>query len=74
MLLADGMRLGDFSAELGRYLPSLLRCDPAVANLRISGAFPLDHPERILSMLVSTYPVQALRRFGGYWVTLAPLS
>lgn len=71
MLLADGMPLADFSAELGRYLPGLLRCDPEVAGLRISGAFPLDQPERILSMLVSTYPVRALRRFGGYWVTLS---
>lgn len=71
MLLADDMRLDDFAAELGRYLPGLLRCEPEVAGLRISGTFPLDQPERILSMLVSTYPVQALKRFGGYWVTLS---
>lgn len=71
MLVADNMRLDDFSRELARYLPGLLRCEPEVANVRVSGTFPLEHPERILTMLVSTYPVQAWRRFGGYWVTLA---
>ncbi|WP_432241355.1 FecR domain-containing protein [Herbaspirillum robiniae] len=74
MLLADNMRLADFTAELARHRPGLLRCEPDVAELRVSGTFPLDQPDQILSMLVSTYPVQAMRRFGGYWVTLSARS
>ncbi|MGF6348037.1 FecR domain-containing protein [Variovorax sp. W2I14] len=72
MLLADGMRLADFAAELSRYRPGLLQCDTAVADLRISGAFPLADTDGVLRMLVSTYPVDAATRLRGYWVTLVP--
>lgn len=70
MLLADKMRLADFCAELAQWHPGFVRCDAAVANLRVSGAFPVAEPERALSMLVSTYPVDAATRLRGYWVTL----
>ena len=72
MLLADGMRLADLVAELARYRPGLLHCDPVVAGLRVSGAFPVTDTDRVLSMLVSTYPVDAATRLGGHWVTLVP--
>ncbi len=70
MLLADRMRLADFTAELSRYRPGALHCDPAIGDLRISGAFPIDDTDRVLRMLVSTYPVDARTRLRGYWVTL----
>ncbi len=72
MLLADNLCLADFCAELDRWRSGFLRVDPAVANVRISGAFPLAEPERALTMLVSTYPVDAATRLRGYWVTLVP--
>lgn len=72
MLLADGMRLADFAAELSRYRPGALQCDAAVGNMRISGAFPIDDTDRVLRMLVSTYPVDAVTRLRGYWITLVP--
>lgn len=72
MLLADRMRLADFAAELSRYRPGALYCDPAIGDLRISGAFPIDDTDRVLRMLVSTYPVDARTRLRGYWVTLVP--
>ncbi|WP_448108253.1 FecR domain-containing protein [Pseudomonas azerbaijanoccidentalis] len=72
MLVADGMSLGDFAKELARYRHGLVRCDPAVARIRISGAFPLDDSRRALSMLALTYPVKVTTHFGGYWVTLSP--
>lgn len=72
MLLADRMRLADFAAELSRYRPGALHCDAAVADLRVSGAFPIADTDRVLGMLVSTYPVDAVTRLRGYWVTLVP--
>lgn len=72
MLVADGMSLGEFAKELARYRHGLVRCDPAVARIRISGAFPLDDSRRALSMLALTYPVKVTTHFGGYWVTLSP--
>lgn len=72
VLYADGMRLDDFAAELSRYRPGLVRCDPAVAALRISGAFQLQDTEYILAMLRETLPVQVVTRTR-YWVTLVPV-
>lgn len=72
MLLADQMRLDELAAELSRYRNGLVRVDPAVAGLRVSGAFPLADSERTLDMLVSTYPVDAVQRLRGYWITLIP--
>lgn len=70
-IIAERMRLVDFLAELGRYRQGILRCDPAVADLRLSGSFPLDDGERILAMLENSLPVRVQRRTP-YWVTVAP--
>lgn len=72
MLVADGMSLGNFARELARYRHGLVRCDPAIAHLRISGAFPLDDSRRALNMLALTYPIKVTTHFAGYWVTLSP--
>ncbi|GKS73543.1 FecR family protein [Acidovorax sp. SUPP950] len=58
MLVADGMRLGDFIAELRRYRRGYLACAPEVADLRIVGSYPLADTDRILSALQATLPVQ----------------
>jgi transmembrane sensor len=63
------VRLDDFLADIGRYRQGLLRCEPAVAGLRISGVFPLADTERILDMLASSLPVRVRSR-SRYWVTL----
>ncbi|MFL6967272.1 FecR domain-containing protein [Pseudomonas alvandae] len=72
MLMADNMRLADFVNELSRYRSGVLRCDPAIANLRISGAFPVNDSRRTLNMLAQTYPINVSSRLGDYWVMLAP--
>jgi len=61
MLVADGMRLGDFIAELGRYRSGYLACAPEVADLRIVGAYPLADTDRILDALQATLPVKVHR-------------
>ncbi|MDR6712690.1 transmembrane sensor [Pseudomonas hunanensis] len=69
MLVATQMRLADFLEELGRYRPGQLGCSEQVADLRISGSYPLDDSERILQMLEVALPVR-VRRFTRYWVTV----
>ncbi|TDV07111.1 FecR domain-containing protein [Paraburkholderia caballeronis] len=71
MLFAEHMRLGDFLAELGRYRRGLLRCDPAVADLAISGAFQIDRADDILAALPQTLPVRVVARTR-YWITVIP--
>lgn len=68
-LVADDMRLCDFLAELGRYRAGVLRCDPAVAPLRLSGVFPLQDTDRILASLPAVLPVE-VRRLNRYWATV----
>ncbi|QWA27796.1 FecR family protein [Pseudomonas sp. RC3H12] len=73
MLVVSQMRLGDFLAELGRYRLGQLGCSESVADLRISGSYPLADSERILQMLEVTLPVK-VRRFTRYWVSLEAAS
>lgn len=68
-IVAERMRLADFVAELARYRPGVLRCDPAVAELRLTGSFPLDNGERILAMLENSLPVR-VQRLTPYWLTV----
>lgn len=69
MLVASRMKLADFLAELGRYRRGRLNCDASVANLLISGSYPLADSERILDMLEIALPVR-VQRFTRYWVNV----
>lgn len=69
VLVADNMRLDDLLAELSRYRPGLLRCDPAVASLTVNGVFPLRDTDRALHNLALALPVRILARTR-YWVTV----
>ncbi len=74
MLVAERARLGDFIAELERYRPGRLRCDAVVADLRVTGTWPLsggDPTDRILASLEQQLPVRQ-QRLTRYWVTLGP--
>lgn len=71
VLKADRMRVEDFARELSRYRPGLLRCDPAVAQLQVSGAFQLFDTDQALDALAQVLPVAILYRTR-YWVTIVP--
>lgn len=65
-LVAKRMRLGDLSAELARYRHGWLHCDPAIAQLEVSGVFQLDDIDRALSALSDSLPVR-IERFTPLW-------
>ncbi|TBV07526.1 FecR domain-containing protein [Stutzerimonas kirkiae] len=69
-LIVESMQLAEFLAELDRYRPGLLRHDPQVADLRISGTFQLDNTDAILTALPATLPVTVSYRTR-YWVHVA---
>ncbi|WP_449043566.1 FecR domain-containing protein [Paracoccus versutus] len=71
MLLAQDMRLGEVIAEMARYRHGVLRCDPAVAGIRVSGAISLADTDRGLDLLAQTLPVRIQRRTP-WWVVVAP--
>lgn len=63
MLVAAHMRLADFLAELARYRRGQLSLEiPEVADLLISGTYPVDDSERVLELLAVSLPVR-IKRF-----------
>lgn len=72
MLVVYAMPLKQFSAELSRYRPGVLRCDPSIAQLEISGAFPINNTNAVLETLASTLPVR-IHKMTDYWVSIQAL-
>jgi transmembrane sensor len=69
MLTVIDWRLGDFIAELSRYRAGVLRCAPAIANLRLSGAFRIDDTDTILENLSQSLPV-TVHFVTRYWASV----
>jgi transmembrane sensor len=69
MLVVDNARLGDVVAELGRYRSGFLSVDSNVADLRITGSFPLHDTTLALNALLPTLPVQ-IEQHTPWWVTV----
>ncbi|WP_288408559.1 FecR domain-containing protein [uncultured Herbaspirillum sp.] len=67
---ASNSSLAEVVAALRPYRKGIVRLDPAVAELRISGAFPLDDTDRALSALASALPI-TVSRVSPYWVTIS---
>jgi len=66
---ANNLRLDAFLDELSRYRPGVIRCDPAVAGLRVSGVFRLDDTDAVLAIVAETLGVRVTSRTR-YWVTV----
>ena len=69
VLTAQNQLLGDFLRELERYRPGVLRWDPRLETLRVTGSFRLDDTDRILNLLASTLGLEVQARMR-YWVSL----
>ncbi|WP_407691975.1 FecR domain-containing protein [Pseudomonas tructae] len=68
-LIAIEQPLGELVAQLSRYRLGLLYCDPAVATMKISGAFPITDTDLALAALQSAFALKVQRR-SRYWVTV----
>lgn len=71
MLVAQGQPLKDFLEELSRYRRGHLSCDPRLADVRVSGTFPLANTERVIFAVADTLQLD-VQQFTRYWVTLKP--
>lgn len=67
ILRADRQRLADFVVEVSRYRQGIIHCDPAVADLLISGTFRLSDTDRLLEAVAEVLPIQLSYRTR-YWV------
>ena len=70
MLVVDNARLEDLVNELARYRRGHLGVAPEIADLRITGSFPLHDTDKALSALLPTLPVQ-IEQHTPWWVSVA---
>jgi len=66
---ADNMRLDSLLAEVSRYRRGVVRCDPALGGLRVSGVFRLQDTDALLAVVATTLDLRVVARTS-YWVTL----
>ncbi|MGZ7459900.1 FecR domain-containing protein [Pseudomonas sp. Ma2-10] len=69
VLMANDQPLGDFLRELSTYRPGVLRWEPALEALRVTGSFRLEDTDRVLALLAASLPLEVHSRTR-YWVTL----
>jgi transmembrane sensor len=69
MLVVDNVRLADLLAALGHYRSGHLGVADEVADLRVTGSFPLTDTDLALASLVPALPVQ-IERHTPWWVTV----
>ncbi len=69
--VANRLPLSDLVAELSRHRSGILRCDPAVADMPVSGTFPIGNDDRALALLQTSLPLTIETR-SRYWVTIRP--
>ncbi|WPP00316.1 FecR domain-containing protein [Pseudomonas sp. HR96] len=69
MLVVDNARLADLLDELARYRSGYLAARPEVADLRITGSFPLKDTDLALQALLPTLPVR-IDQHTRWWTTV----
>lgn len=73
MLLAQEMPLGELLTELARYRQGVIRCHPALKNMKVSGAFPLRDTDAALDLLQKTLPVSIVAP-SRFWIMVEPTA
>ncbi|WP_447890736.1 FecR domain-containing protein [Pseudomonas hormoni] len=69
-IIAINRPLAELLADLSRYRTGVLRCDPRIAHLKVSGAFPIDNTDLALAALESGFSLR-ISRFSRYWVNVS---
>jgi len=70
-IIVDNMRLAKVIDELSRYRHGIVRCDPAIADLEISGAFPITDVDAALLSIAKTLSIR-IESFTPFLVMLKP--
>lgn len=70
-IIVDNMPLAKVIDELSRYRHGVVRCDPSIADLEISGAFPVTDVDAALLSIAKTLSLR-IESFTPYLVMLKP--
>jgi transmembrane sensor len=67
LYIVEQQKLATVLATLAQWRAGIIQVDPAIADLSISGAFPLKDTNAALALIARTLPVK-IRRWSEYWV------
>lgn len=70
VIVAHEMPLANVLRELSRYRPGIVRCDPAIAQMPVSGTFQTADTDRTLAFLADHLHLETRSRTR-YWITLS---
>lgn len=73
MIVTSDMRLQDFLTELNRHRTGVIQCDPDIANLKVSGTYPINQADKVLQTLSNALPIR-LQSYTRYWVRVLPAN
>ncbi|ACA17825.1 anti-FecI sigma factor, FecR [Methylobacterium sp. 4-46] len=71
VLVAKNRSVASIVRALRPYFPGVIRVDPAVAEIRATGVFPLRHPGEALDILGASLGL-SITRVAHYWVAIGP--
>ena len=71
MLVADNLPLQRLIDQLGEYRSGYLSLDPSLADLRISGSFPLHDSDKALAAVALSLPVRT-EQLSPWWTRVLP--
>jgi transmembrane sensor len=71
VIAGKNIRLENLLAELSRYRPGYITCDPSVADLRLPGLFHVKETDRTLQFIARIQPVSIIYRTR-FWVSVGP--
>jgi transmembrane sensor len=69
-IIAIDRPLAVLLSDLSRYRTGVLRCDPAIGNLKVSGVFPVDNTDLALAALESGFALR-VTRYSRFWVQVS---
>jgi transmembrane sensor len=69
-IIAIDRPLAALLSDLSRYRTGVLRCDPAIGNLKVSGVFPIDNTDLALAALESGFALR-VTRYSRFWVQVS---
>lgn len=69
-IIALNRPLGELLDDLSRYRHGVLRCSPQIADLKVSGAFPINDTDLALAALESGFSLR-ITRYTAYWVSVS---
>ena len=69
-MIVNDLPLSEFVQRIGKYQKGYIALDDDIAQIKISGTYPINDLPTLYSMLAVTYKLDINRYAQGYWVSI----